>query len=277
MFAPSDVCVAQLCSNIVDKATSTEVIYARNPDGSRRPLTAEEAAKLKTVYTEGMKPVLSDMATVREARDLIVKAKEGLAASQAASAEASNLKVEANNLKAEATSLKTEAQSLKTDAEKLSQSSKQHLAEATSLEASAQKIHAKAEELSNEILTKKFCAIFNPPEKDPQVFTKYSVSGSITLEKTNDTRYPKIHSLVPVIQYLKEHHNTKACNFIDFKTEINDEAVASFAKFLATESTSVLRGVAFHSGISEAAKRSLADAAAARATKGFPLKVQYFA
>lgn len=202
--------------------------------------------------------------------------------------ESQQLKVEYQQLKVGSQQLKVESQQLKVEGEQLKVEGERQLALAQSQQADAQrkiegaqKLKAEAQQElaaitkeNQDTLTKMFYAIFNGKKELPVVeintiFTTYLADSSLTVEETaQGESFLRINSMKSVVRYLKEHQDTRTCDFRHFKAEVND--VSTLAEYLKTSS---VKAIALKKAIPEAAKASLAEAVAAR---NGALKIQYF-
>lgn len=128
-----------------------------------------------------------------------------------------------------------------------------------------------------DILTKMFHSIFNgkkslPIEEISNLFETYLSDGSLTVEETMEGKsYAKINSMRAVTLYLDNNPNVKTCNFMSFKGEVYD--IPALAEYLAKSSCRIT-AIGINKNISAEAKKSLAEAIAAR---NGGLKVQYSA
>lgn len=149
-----------------------------------------------------------------------------------------------------------------------------NIAQARAIKAESQQRLIEIGKEQQVILTKMFQSIFNsknrlPVEVIDVLFNKYLADGSLTVEETDEGKsYARVNSMRAITRYITDDNSVTMCDFRPFKGEIYD--VPTLAEYLKT---SRITAIAFNDGISGDAKKSLAEAVAAR---NGGLKIRYY-
>jgi hypothetical protein len=190
-----------------------------------------------------------------EADKKIVEARVRKEAARVMKEEARERKEAARVMKEEARERKEEARERKEAARATKEAALKEV------EAADKKLQEIARKRQN-TLTKYFLGIFDETSEDLDTYFKTKLADkSVTVEKSNNKSFLKINFMSPVISHLKQNPNIKKCNFLEFK-EIND--IPNLAEFLKSSN---IEEITISNAIPELAKKSLAEAVAARKGK----------
>jgi len=85
--------IESLYDDIIDQCVSSGAIYGKNSAGDARLLTAEEAEDFKATFTRSMKSTLENIESVKQARDMVLEAKDCLVTSGTFEAETADCKI----------------------------------------------------------------------------------------------------------------------------------------------------------------------------------------